>query len=192
MHADWSKLSAARDFQLPLSTRTNEANDCGVPLTLGRPDGASEELKVIAELASAVSRELFLAQHGRSDSLTETSLPSKVVFPRSTADDEFDVASTHLSLNEEGFLARFFSEKGAMQVSIPAESLRARDPKTGEVINTDNGGMALKSPRLLPAKLDPKGRYGYAVEWADGATIIYSMLSIACAAGATPSQKSSM
>jgi Mrp family chromosome partitioning ATPase len=174
-------------FQLPISTLTNNANDAGVPLTLSRPSEASEELAMMENLAATVSRELFLAQHGQSDPSFESSLPHKVVFPNSTADDEFDVASTHLSLNAEGFLARFFSDKGAMQVPILAENLRARHPKTGDIMDEIATGMVQKSPpKLLPAKLDPKGRYGYSVEWADGATIIYSMLSIARAAGAVP------
>jgi hypothetical protein len=40
-----------------------------------------------------------------------------------------------------------------------------------------------KSPSLIPSKVDKKGRYGYAVQWNDGAIIIYSVLSIAKAAG---------
>ena len=39
---------------------------------------------------------------------------------------------------------------------------------------------------LFPAKLSKKGKYGYEVEWADGATIIYSLLAIAKAAGGKP------
>ncbi|KAI2513875.1 hypothetical protein MHU86_658 [Fragilaria crotonensis] len=177
-------------FQLPISTLTNGANDCGIPLALARPSAASEELGIIGELATAVSRELFLAQHGRSDSSVETHQPHKVIFPNSSADDEFDVASTHLTVTNEGFVARFFSEKGAMQVPIPPANMRARHPKTGELMEDIEAGMVQTSPKLLPAKLDPKGRYGYAIEWADGATIIYSMLSIARAAGAMPLSKS--
>ena len=179
-------------FQLPISTVTNAANDCGIPLALARPSEAKEELTIIGELAAAVARELFLAQHGRSDTSIETSQPHKVIFPSSSADDEFDVASTHLTGTKDGFVARFFSEKGAMQVPITAASMRARNPKTGEILDDVDSDMVQKSPRLLPAKLDPKGRYGYAIEWADGATIIYSMLSIARAAGAIPSGKSSL
>merc|ERR1719203_2436957 len=36
--------------------------------------------------------------------------------------------------------------------------------------------------RLFPVTLEKRGHYGYAVEWADGATVIYSMSSIAKAA----------
>ena len=41
---------------------------------------------------------------------------------------------------------------------------------------------SLSSPRatlLVPAKISKKEKYGYEVEWADGATIIYSLLAIA-------------
>lgn len=38
--------------------------------------------------------------------------------------------------------------------------------------------------KFIPTKLDKKGHYGYEIEFSDGATIIYSMLSVAIAAGA--------
>eukprot|EP00985_Skeletonema_marinoi_P007787 scaffold3468_cov108-Skeletonema_marinoi.AAC.3 len=43
-----------------------------------------------------------------------------------------------------------------------------------------------KKDNLFPAKISKKGKYGYEVEWADGATIIYSLLAIAKAAGGKP------
>ena len=42
---------------------------------------------------------------------------------------------------------------------------------------------------LFPAKITKKGKYGYEVEWADGATIIYSLLAIAKAAGGKSLEK---
>jgi len=36
------------------------------------------------------------------------------------------------------------------------------------------------------AKISKKGKYGYEVEWADDATIIYSLLAIAKAVGGKP------
>ena len=36
---------------------------------------------------------------------------------------------------------------------------------------------------LIPARVTRKGNYGYEVEWADGAKVIYSLLAIAKAAG---------
>lgn len=39
---------------------------------------------------------------------------------------------------------------------------------------------------LFPARISKKGKYGYEVEWADGAAIIYSLLAIARAAGGKP------
>jgi len=41
-------------------------------------------------------------------------------------------------------------------------------------------------PSLRPARVTKKGNYGYEVEWADGAKIIYSLLAIAKAAGGKP------
>jgi len=48
---------------------------------------------------------------------------------------------------------------------------------------TDNSN---EKDNLFPAQLTKKGKYGYEVEWADGATIIYSLLAIAKAAGGKP------
>ena len=42
---------------------------------------------------------------------------------------------------------------------------------------------------LFPARISKKGKYGYEVEWADGAAIIYSLLAIAKAAGGKPLNK---
>ena len=41
---------------------------------------------------------------------------------------------------------------------------------------------------MFPAKITKKGNYGYEVEWADGATIIYSLLALAKAAGGKPTE----
>lgn len=180
-------------FRLPISTLTNESNDNGVPLVLARPSDATEELSVIEGLATAVSRELLTAQHGLgsgTDTREGSPQTHKVTFPNMKTDDEFDIASTHVTISEDGFLVRFYSDKGAMQITIPAALLRASHPKTGEKIDAaDEDGMVKKYPsiaQLTPAQLEAKGRYGYSVEWKDGATIIYSMLSIAKAAGGVP------
>jgi len=177
-------------FRLPISTITNESNDNGIPLALARPGDAAEELSAIECLAVAVSRELLIAQHGlhSAESSREGSSPThRVFFPETNSDDEFDIASTHVTLSEDGFRARFYSDKGAMQITIPPAVLRFTHPKTGEKIErVENDAMVQQSAsdnQLLPAVLEAKGRYGYSVQWKDGATIIYSMLSIAKAAG---------
>ena len=167
-----------------------------------RPEAARDELNVFDKLATALSKELLLIQHGqsRSDSggIDE---PASVVFGNSS--EAFNVASTHLSLDssKEGFLVRLFSNDGATQLSLGADELRSRHPKTGEKLDLDSEAgdsgpldsmvqhHKANVPRLMPAKIEKKGRYGYAVEYADGATIIYSMLSIAKAAGGSITQK---
>lgn len=186
-------------FQLPISTLTNNANDNGTPLCLSRPENATEELAVFEQLACAVAKELLLLQHGRSRSDDGgVDEPGMVVFEGT--DERFNIATTNLSMDyaEEGFLVRLFSDGGATQLSLSAQELRSRHPKTGEKLDLgvkdeqDNGkppsnGMVqhhkVSVPRLMPATVEKKGKYGYSVEWADGATIIYSMLSIAKAAG---------
>mmetsp|Transcript_17096 Transcript_17096/g.49079 ORF Transcript_17096/g.49079 Transcript_17096/m.49079 type:complete len:628 (-) Transcript_17096:55-1938(-) len=115
------------------------------------------------------------------------------------------------SSDGESFAVRLFSDAGAWQGKVGGMILRSVDPKTGERMadadavdegpkpkagcgsSSAKGGINSvvihrhksdeKKPRLFPAKVEKKGIYGYSVEWADGATIIYSMLSIAKAAG---------
>ena len=96
-------------------------------------------------------------------------------------------------LEQHGFVARFFSEQGALELSIAGPDLRSRDPKTGTIVVNASVGTTkpmvehhVSPPRLFPAKVERKGRYGYAVEYADGATIIYSLFAIAKAAGGIP------
>mmetsp|Transcript_14407 Transcript_14407/g.20296 ORF Transcript_14407/g.20296 Transcript_14407/m.20296 type:complete len:618 (+) Transcript_14407:123-1976(+) len=194
-------------FQLPISTRTNEANDCGAPICLARPDDAKDELAVFEQLAKSVSKELLLIQNGvSSENISGLGSPHTVTFAGGS--EEFDVATIHLSIDSEkdAFTVRLFSEKGATQVTIPGKDLRFRHPKTGEKMDQQSNAQDSKAsesishedsmvdhykhdsktnqlPTLFPATIDKKGRYGYSVEWADGATIIYSMLSLAKAAG---------
>ncbi|KAL7498716.1 hypothetical protein ACHAWT_008075 [Skeletonema menzelii] len=52
--------------------------------------------------------------------------------------------------------------------------------------SSDCADNSNEKDNLFPAKLSKKGKYGYEVEWADGATIIYSLLAIAKAAGGKP------
>jgi len=204
-------LQRSRIFQLPISSGTNTANDSGSPLCLSRPKEASLELDVFSDLAGAVSTELLVLEHGiTSGADDDQDLFVSVSFDNES--EPFDVASTNLSVdNRKGtFTVRLFSDSGALQIEITGEELRRIHPKTGKELdlNDDNSGIHAepahtqggcgsgasgmiehhrhqdaKKSKLFPVKIDKKGRYGYSVEWADGATIIYSMLSICKAAG---------
>jgi hypothetical protein len=46
-----------------------------------------------------------------------------------------------------------------------------------------SGKKEKTSPSLSVTRVERKGRYGYAVQYADGATVIYSSKSLALAAG---------
>lgn len=53
--------------------------------------------------------------------------------------------------------------------------------------SSDCADNSEEKDNLFPAKISKKGKYGYEVEWADGATtIIYSLLTIAKAVGGKP------
>ena len=115
--------------------------------------------------------------------------------------------------NESGKLVvRLFYDGGGYQRIISGIELRKRDPRTGEEEDgpaavapmmrggsrCGGGGDASSMVRhhaahvgpdaaakdgLFPARVTRKGNYGYEVEWADGAKVIYSLLAIAKAAG---------
>ena len=200
-------LKSSNIFQLPISEYTNSSNDDGSPLCLTRPNDAQAELSVFSNLAKALSTELLLLQQQQNNA----NIPSNSM--RVTLNNEdmnqqqtYDVSSMQLSLNKSNesnkdLILRLFSEHGATQVFISGEQIRLRDPKTGDDLiepsttTTSSCGESNQSvkihrhqhnkePKFVPIKVEKKGRYGYEVEFADGATIIYSTLSIAITAGA--------
>jgi cellulose biosynthesis protein BcsQ len=191
--------------ELPISVALNDANDDGIPLTMSRPKGATKELSAYELLCDVVSKELLHVQYGSGfiDGLSEF-----VAF-NTHPDKSFDVSNVTLSLDRakgnETLTVRIFSESDAIQWHIAPSRLRSRDPKTGDSIlnspflnDDDSKDQSLdsdpvvtetkvakkkRSPSVIPTKVERRGRYGFAVEWGDGATIIYSMRSIARAVG---------
>ena len=174
---------------------------------------AGEERKVFAELAEAVATDLVLLQHGRLIDPASGDGSSKaggtVVRLEEAGDLEFDVPFTQLGVDNdaESFTVRLFSGEGGYQKTVSGAELRRRDPRTGDVDDGLAGsdapkggcGGAAKGPmvevhrggdsptsgaRLFPASVTKKGNYGYEVEWADGATYIYSLWALARTAGA--------
>jgi len=147
---------------------------------------------------------------GQTSKGSDGAFSDAVVTFEGSAGQHFDVASLYMSVDSDSdsFAVRLFCDAGAWQGKIDGEVLRSTDPKTGERLPDNDKSMDVVHPevacgssngfgdgmvqhheagkkkaRLFPASVEKKGIYGYAVEWADGATIIYSMLSIAKAAG---------
>jgi hypothetical protein len=185
--------------QLPISLAMNDGNETGEPIILKTSQELSHEQDAFKRLADHVSRHLLLTQYGHPDH--EKTL---VHFEGETA--TFSLESLTLKLqpgSTESLTVRCVSSEGASQHSFQPARLRSRDPATGELIpdspfldeassptiqidhSSSTGRIPYKpSPSLKPVKVERRGRYGYAVEWADGATIIYSLQCIARAAGA--------
>jgi len=200
-----------RIISMPLSMTLNDANESGTPLcVMTQPDDSAHlELNLYENIASNVSKELFLLQHGY-DTI------SKEEKHISIHGRLFDVSSLYLSANNEKkkFKIRLFTKEheyltgaAALEVDINGYDLRVLDPKTGNLdshvlndghsprtstvqsfqkvnqieishIKKNNDDYA-KQWKLFPVTLEKKGKYGYAVHWNDGATIIYSMKSLA-------------
>ena len=188
---------------LPISAVANEANDLGSPLCLSRPAEGGRELEAFEKLAYMVSEELFLLAHGQS-----TEQQTQFVSFEGKNGERFDVATTQLSTTTSekpvSFVVRIFSDVSALQLRLDPSELRNRDPKTGdahdstgdqekgdfesgnEMVTFHRASDSLKERMLTPQIVEKKGKYGYAVTWSDGATIIYANHAIAKAAGANP------
>ena len=187
-------LSCSSTIQLPISPVTNGANDDGAPICLTRPGEAEDELAAFQQLAIEVSNELLLLRYSEPDSSGLIAIGGV----------QFEVASISCSIEADkaSFSVRLYSESGATKVRVPAANIRDRDPKTGEPLSgespeTENSASnstsddmvtvtkakTLNKPRndtsIIPTSIEKKGKYGFAVEWDDGATIIYSMHAIA-------------
>lgn len=178
----------------------NEGNENGEPIMLESPpsNATSPEREAFSSLADHVSRALLLAHYGNPD--------AEQLKARFEGEPTiFSLESLTLRLlpgtdKKERLIVRVVSNEGASQTSFAPWRLRSRDPSTGETIadspflekeatkveiNHSSSAPSKPSPSLMPVKVERRGRYGYAVEWADGATIIYSMRCIAKAAHAT-------
>ena len=191
---------------MPISTEANKANDSGQPLALARPDKALEELRAFELLASTLCTELLKLQH--------TPPGGDCIVSFGSTPEAFDLASLQLSKEKgsELLAVRLYGESGALQLKVTPAQLRSRDPQSGDTI-TDSPFLdealaesppsrdvvvalhkanSKKTPSLSVTRVDRKGRYGYSVQYADGATIIYSMKSLARAAGGDLTESSSV
>uniref|UniRef100_A0A7S0C276 Gamma-butyrobetaine hydroxylase-like N-terminal domain-containing protein n=1 Tax=Proboscia inermis TaxID=420281 RepID=A0A7S0C276_9STRA len=188
--AESLKVAPSHIFHMPVSTAINSANEDGNPICLSTPTGANAELSAFADLARLVSHELYVLQHGgnlKSRKGGEDNFDGiRVKFDE---DEEFDASNIILTADNKRkrFVVRFFSEVGATQKNVNGKDLIGRNPKTGDKLVNEVEAEGETSnhnhSNLFPAKIERKGYYGYSVEWASGATMIYSMLSICKSAG---------
>jgi hypothetical protein len=175
--------------KFPISLHVNDANESGEPLTLTRTN-AVKELEAYHQLARSVASQLLRLEYGHSSDLEK----EFVTFGDDDSDC-FDVSSVSLSLNKSNsgrsddtvFVVRLFSSTNAVQKEINPKELRGRDPRTGNPIPDSpfaedskeidcdiSSKRQRKSPSIMPTTVTRRGRYGFAVVWQDGATIIYS------------------
>eukprot|EP00985_Skeletonema_marinoi_P018395 scaffold10263_cov143-Skeletonema_marinoi.AAC.2 len=165
-------------FHLPISETVSDSNESGKPFCCDEPNGNSE---VFSKLADAVSADLLLLQHnmmpasmqGHQGSGYQKIIGGDDLRSRNPKTGEVEENSSSNSGEGDGKTVEHgcgggshSSDRGSSQPSI--------------TVHHD------KKDNLFPAKLSKKGKYGYEVEWADGATIIYSLLAIAKAAGGKP------
>ncbi len=173
-------LSSENVCQLPISGTANAAIDNGVPICLSRPDEAKAELDSFQKLATIVSRELFQLPHRKPSSEGMVLLE----------DQYFDISTIQLSADGDSLMIRFFSENGALQKKIRPENLRYRDPMSGDndsvVVSTHKSNASSvddQAMKIMPDRIEEKGRVGFEVTWSDGSRYIYRRSVIALAAG---------
>ena len=183
-------LSADDVCQLPISPLANDANDCGVPLSLSRPKAAESELSALRRLARVVSKELFLLPYHFADA------QDYVTFEGNT--EKFDISTIQLSEDNGSLLVRAFSDNGALQKRIAPEELKNRNPQTGQaleplhekeglrgedgMVTLHRSGSCSHSTTLIEG-VTKKAKVGYEVTWSDGKKFIYSRRAVAVAAG---------
>ncbi|KAK1745354.1 NUBPL iron-transfer P-loop NTPase family protein [Skeletonema marinoi] len=175
-------------FHLPISETVSDSNESGKPFCCDEPNGNSE---VFSKLADAVSADLLLLQHNmmpasmqgqQGNSGYQKIIGGDDLRSRNPKTGEVEENSSSNSGEGDGKTVQHgcgggshSSDRGSSQPSITVHH-----HSSGCADNSD------KKDNLFPAKLSKKGKYGYEVEWADGATIIYSLLAIAKAAGGKP------
>ncbi|CAB9499177.1 Iron-sulfur cluster carrier protein [Seminavis robusta] len=165
-------INPANIVSLPISSLANDATEQGEPIALTRPERATEELDALQKLATIISKELLLAQFTQPDSFVRL---DGVDFP-------LDTMACSIGKDGAEFVVRLYSDAGATKIQLPAFQLRARDPKTGEIMPGESLEQPERSPKTLPSTVEKKGHYGFTVEWADRATLIYSLQAVAKAA----------
>jgi hypothetical protein len=125
-------------------------------------------------------------------------------------DQKFDLSTINLSVDGDSLLTRFFSENGALQKRIPTECLITLDPMSGDKIDETspatenerdptkeseigvivsthkaNSSASTRQAKVIPERVEEKGRVGFEVTWSDGSRFIYRRRVIALAAGGT-------
>lgn len=76
------------------------------------------------------------------------------------------IPSVYHDRTANGLRLRYFTATKAMEYFLPSETLRQRDPKTGELLSRSTSSAS--SPIV---KIDLKGVYGVGVSWSDRSDI---------------------
>lgn len=192
--SSYLEINPADVCQLPISQMANDANDDGVPLSISRPEGASNELEAFGKLSKVVARELFRMPYRAGD--------TEVMVTFEDGSEKFELTSIQLSLDKGKLMVRAFSEGGALMKTVDSDDLRKRDPKTGSflVAEDDSADTSPKDEMITvykagsddspsevvtvtPDQVERKAKVGYEVTWSDGSKFIYSHKAIAKAAG---------
>mmetsp|Transcript_27338 Transcript_27338/g.65538 ORF Transcript_27338/g.65538 Transcript_27338/m.65538 type:complete len:257 (-) Transcript_27338:3317-4087(-) len=181
--------------QLPLSEKTSNANEQGIPLCLERTPDSQTEIAQFSKLGDIVSKAMF------SLPFQSTSLENGTVL---LDNNEYDLSTLKLSHSDGLLMVRLFSDDGATQVRIAPQLLRNVDPKTGVMLEdrspqktdpiVEQKGMVslhkVRAPKpdlqnINVTRVEEKGKVGYEVTFNDGARFIYSRKAIAsCLEGA--------
>lgn len=201
-------ISPLNIIQMPVSTLTNDANDSGAPICLTRPSEASDELAAFEQLAQVVSKGLLSLRYSDPEadgmivvdgvsfelqSLSCSIVKGKEAFSvrlySETGATKVEIPAADIRGRDPKtgeMLSKDSRAKDSQSSSSTADSMvtvtkateaatltRSSPPKTGK-----------KDITTIPINVERKGKYGYAVEWEDGATIIYTLQALGKAAAA--------
>lgn len=181
-------LDDSHIFHVPISSRINDSNDKGTPISLARPEEASGELSVFANIGRIVAKDLFLLQ----DQAKHNSCNLSVLF-KDKPNVVFDMHSIHLQVDhsDKAFVARFYSDEGAYEIRLSGDVLYSMTENVSSLSSSGDSLIAQENlthaafdkPKLFPCNVDRKDD-GFVVHWANGAHLFYSKHLIAKAAGA--------
>eukprot|EP00984_Skeletonema_dohrnii_P031858 scaffold24916_cov75-Skeletonema_dohrnii-CCMP3373.AAC.1 len=202
-------------FHLPISETVSGSNESGKPFCCDELNGNSEEeWAVFSKLADAVSADLLLLQHNMMPASMKGQQGNSSTAMVVTIDESQEIHRAFILYNEGGYQKIIGGDDlRSRNPKVEDNSSSNSGEGDGKVVQHGCGGGSHshssdsgssqpsitvhhhsstcadnsdKKDNLFPAKISKKGKYGCEVEWADGATIIYSLLAIAKAAGGKP------
>lgn len=199
-------------YKLPISEEINEANDKSMPLTLMPPkENKTDITNVYSQLSKHVQSELYQQMYGLNNEASlkfeiDGETFSSLILSTTTKKEE-DAFCVRL-FSDTNAIEMFISAQELRlthpktgEILVDFDDVNKHTPLTKSADSmvehhrhdhhhhhhesnksSNKEKEIINHRRLFPVQLERHGNYGYSINWADGATIIYSLDSIVKAA----------